>query len=336
MARVTLADVARRAGVSSAAVSHVLNGTGSGRIRVSAATRELVARAAEELQYVPSAAGRGLARGSSGRIAIVIPNLFQPYFARMAEALILALEERGLSTTMRLTEDAASEREAVLGRSTEGADGVIVCPHFLTPELLAGESPRVPVVQVGGGPMDGIDCVVMGELDGALDAVRHLIDRGRRSIAYLAEPWLDVERSQRYLAYRQALDEAGLEVDPRRVVRGSDWDRRESGMEAMVGLLRTGVEVDAVMCVNDAVAVGALRAASLAGLRIPEDVAFAGFDNTEEAAFTTPPLTSVDPGVQQMASLAVEMLADRLAGASGPDRRATAATSLVIRESTGI
>lgn len=335
MARVTLADVARRAGVSPATASHVLNGTGIGRIRVSDATSALVRRAAEEMQYVPSTAARGLARGSAGRIAIVVPNLYQPYFARMAEALILALEGRGWTTTMRLSRDATAETDAVLGLSTADADGVIVCPHFLTPDLLAGRTPRSPVVQVGGAPVDGIDCVVMGELDGALSAARHLIARGRRRIAYVGEPWLDPGRSPRCRGYASAHEEAGLEVDPRLVVSGADWDRRESGLEVMVGLLRSGIEVDAVMSVNDAVAVGALRAVSLAGLRIPEDVAFTGFDNTEEAAFTTPPLTSVDPGVEQMAALAVDMLADRLDGAEGPDRRVTAETSLVIRASSG-
>lgn len=336
MARVTLADVAAAAGVSPATVSHVLRAQHrhEGTIRVSAMTRERVVRISRELGYVPSAAARGLALGGPDRIAIMVPNLRQPYFAKMAETLILALEERDLHTTLRLSYDAAAEREAVLGRTTSDVAGMIVCPHFLSTELLDGQSPRFPVVQVGGRPTADIDCVVMGEYEGALAAARHLLDLGRRHIAYIADPWLPTSKGPRYRAYLDAHRERGLKPDPRLAIEGADWDRRETGLEAMVGLLRTGAPFDAVMCVNDAVAVGAMRAAALAGLRIPDDVAFTGFDSTEEAAFTTPPLTSVDPGVQEMAQKAVEMLGDRLAGASGSARRESAPPSLIVRAST--
>lgn len=336
MARVTLADVAAAAEVSAATVSHVLRaqGRGEGTIRVSVATRERVISIARELGYIPSAAARGLALGGSDRIAIMVPNLRQPYFAKMAETLILALEDRGLHTTLRLSYDAAAERAAVLGHTTRDVAGMVVCPRSLSSELLDHEAPPFPVVQVGGVPMADIDCVVMGEYEGALAAARHLLDLGRRRIAYIADPWLPTSSGPRYRGYLQAHRERGLTPDPRLAIEGADWDRRETGLEAMVGLLRTGAPFDAVMCVNDAVAVGAMRAAALAGLRIPEDVAFTGFDSTEEAAFTTPPLTSVDPGVQEMARRAVEMLAHRLTGADGPARRESAPPALVARAST--
>lgn len=336
MARVTLADVARRAGVSTATVSHVLrkNPGPGGTIRVSETTQATVRLAAEELGYVPSAAARDLALGSASRIAIMLPNLHQPYFARMAESLILELEQRGLTSTIRLSHDAAAERNAVLGRSTRDVAGMLLCPRFLTAESLADSGPGLPVVQVGGQPTPGVDCVVMGEYDGALAAVRHLLDIGRRRIAYIADPWISSRSGPRYLAYVAAHTERGLEVDPLLVVEGADWDRRETGLEALVGLLRAGTSFDSVMCVNDAVAVGAMRAVSLAGLRIPQDVAFSGFDNTPEAAFTTPPLTSVDPGVPEMARLAVSMLGARLEGSDAPERRETARPELVVRTSS--
>lgn len=336
MARVTLADVARRANVSSATASHVLNrrDTGEGTIRVSSSTSATVRRAAAELGYVPSTTARGLASGSVGRIAIVVPNLFQPYFARIAGALIDALEDQGLSTTLRLSHDGPAERAAVLGHSTRDADGVIVCPHFLSAELLGGARPPFPVVQVGGGTTPGIDCVVMNEYEGALAAIRHLIEIGRRRVVFVADPWLTRSDSGRFLAYRDGLEEAGLPFDARLVVEGADWDRRESGLEATVGLLRTGLPFDAAMCANDALAVGALRALSSAGLRIPADIAVTGFDNTEEAAFNTPSLTSVDPGVDRMAQVGVQMLVARLHGHQGPSRRETVTTKLVVRAST--
>lgn len=337
MTQVTLADVAAAAGVSTATVSYVLRAPErtDGTIRVSARTRETVHRVARELGYMPSAAGRGLALGTAERIAIMVPNLVQPYFARMAEALILALEERGLSTTLRLAHDAAAERDAVLGRTTQDVAGVIICPHSLSAELLAGAAPALPTVQVGGAPTPEIDAVVMAEQEGLLTATRHLLDRGRRRIAYVADPWLPSHEGPRYLGYFEAHTERGLEVDDALAIQGTDWDRHETDLEAMVGLLRSGAPFDAVTCINDAAAVGAMRAASLAGLRIPRDVAFIGFDNTEEAAFTTPPLTSVDPGVPEMAQRAVAMLIARLEGESGPARRESAPLELIVRASTG-
>lgn len=334
MRRVTLSQVAERAGVSPAAASHVLRGLERGTIRVSEATQAAVRAAAAELGYVPSAAARGLAAGSAGRVAILVPNLQQPYFARIAESLAVALEVHGLTTTLRLSRTPESERDAVLGRTTRDVDGVIVCPHFITAELLEGRTPPLPVVQVGGSPTDGIDCVVMSEYEGALAAARHLLASGRRRIAYIADPWLDSTKSQRHRGYLDAHAELGLEPDPRLQVAGSDWDRRETGQEAVIGLFRTGVAFDGIMCVNDAVASGAMRAISRAGLRIPEDVAITGFDNTDEGAFMTPPLTSVDPGAPEMAGLAVSMLRSRLDGDRSPARREMAATQLVVRSST--
>lgn len=334
MARVRLADVAARARVSTATASHVLRGARSGgTIRVSESTRAAVRQAADELGYVPSAAARGLAAGSSGRVAIMVPYLYNPYFAYMAQTLILALEERGMTTTLRLAHDAEAERDAVLGRTTGDVDGMLVCPHFLSAEML-GEKPGLPVVQVGGAPTEGIDCVVMGEEEGMRSAVRHVLEQGRRRIAYVADPWIRDLGSARFTGYRTALAEVGLEVDPDLLIEGADWDRRGSGLDAMVGLLRSGTRFDAAVCVNDAVAVGALRAISRAGLRVPEDVAITGFDDTVEVAFTSPPLTSVDPGVQQMAELAVEMLVARLEGSTAPAVRVSAPPRLIVRAST--
>ena len=126
----------------------------------------------------------------------------------------------------------------------------------------------------------------------------------------------------------------GLEPDPALMVSGSDWDRRASGYEAVTGLLRTGAAFDAVVAVNDALAVGALRALRSHGLRVPEDVALAGFDDTDEAGYTVPPLTSVSPDHEEMVSTAVEMLMERLDGFTGSPRTRRAGAHLVPRAST--
>ena len=330
--RPTLADVAAVAGVSAKSVSNVL----LGRPGVSAATRERVQAAVAEVGYAPNPAGRGLVSGRTGRIAVVVPMLYQPYFAEIAERLILALEAEGLTTTLRIAPDAAAERDAVLGGTTPDVDGVIVCPHLLVGSMLDGVELTRPVVLLGGTPIDRLDCVIMGEREGAYAAARHLLETGRRRIAVVwntpgAEPYGD-----RYAGYQRAISERGIDEDPALFATGSDWDRRVSGYEAMVGLLRSGVHFDAALCVNDAIAVGVLRALRSHGRRVPEDVAVTGFDATDEAEFTTPALTSVSPRTAEMVERAVAMLVERLGGFEGPGRHVRTGADLVVRASSAV
>lgn len=331
MRRPTLADVAAVAGVSAKSVSNVL----LDRPGVSAATRERVLAAVTEVGYAVNPAGRGLVSGRTGRIAVVVPMLYQPYFAEMAERLILALEAEGLTTTLRIAPDAAAERDAVVGVTTPDVDGVIICPHDFASSMIAGVPLARPVVQLGGSPIDELDCVIMGEFEGAYAAARHLLDSGRRRIALVWNSPDGVEPAgDRYDGYRKAISEAGIEVDPTLFATGSDWDRRVSGYEAMVGLLRSGVRFDAALCVNDAIAVGALRALRSHGRSVPGDVAVTGFDATDEAEFTTPSLTSVSPRKPEMVEHAVAMLLDRLGGHAGPPRHVRTGADLVVRASS--
>lgn len=325
--RPTLADVAERVGVSAKTVSNVM----LGRPHVSAATRTAVLSAAAEIGYEANLAGRGLASGRTGRIAVVVPNLYQPYFADMAERLIVALEREGLVTTLRLAGD---DRDTEIAAVTDArdVDGIIVCPHFLTAELLAGHVLSHPVVQVGGEPSDAYDCVIMGEYEGMYAVVEHVLSTGRRRPAVV---WNSPNPSGgRFEACLAALADSGVALDRGLLAVGSDWDRRASGYEAMIGLLRSGRPFDAVICVNDAIAVGVLRALRSNGLSVPGDVAISGFDNTDESEFTLPSLTSVSPHQEEMVAAAVSMLLSRLDGDSQPFRLVRTGAHVVIRDST--
>jgi DNA-binding LacI/PurR family transcriptional regulator len=328
--RPTLEDVAAVAGVSAKTVSNVM----LGRNEVSAATREAVLAAVAEIGYKVNLAGRGLASGRTGRVAVVVPNVYQPYFAELAERLIVALERHGLTTMLRIAHDGAAERAAVLGPTTRDVDGVIFCPHVVLPE---GETvaARRPVVQLGGAPTPRWDCVVMGERVGSEAVTRHLLETGRRRIAVLwnAAPGASPE-GDRFEGHLAALAAFGLRHEEELVVSGSDWDRRASGYEAMVGLLQAGARFDAALCVNDAIAVGALRALRHHGVRVPQDVAVTGFDDTDEGEFTIPALTSVSPLPEEMVDRAVGMLLERIAGHDGPSREVHTGARLVVRAST--
>lgn len=331
MRRPTLADVAAVAGVSAKSVSNVL----LERPGVSAATRERVQAAVAQVGYVPNPAGRGLVSGRTGRIAIVVPMLYQPYFSEMAERMILALEAEGLTTTLRIAPDGTAERDAVLGATTPDVDGVIICPHEFVVSMIEGVELTRPVVLLGGAPVEQLDCVIMGEYEGAYAATRHLLESGRRRIALLwNSPDGVLPSGDRYDGYRQAISEFGIDLDPSLFASGSDWDRRVSGYEAMVSLLRSGARFDAALCVNDAIAVGALRALRSHARNVPEDVAVTGFDATDEGEFTTPALTSVSPRKPEMVERAVAMLVERLAGYDGPGRHVRTGADLVVRESS--
>ncbi|UFU06654.1 LacI family DNA-binding transcriptional regulator [Ruania halotolerans] len=331
-AKPTLDDVAAVAGVSAKTVSNVL----LDRPHVAAATRERVHAAVKTVGYQVNRAGRGLASGRSGRIAVVVPNLYQPYFAEIAERLILALAAAGFTSTLRVALDARAERDAVRGATTADADGVIICPHHLSADLLGARTPDRPVVQVGGGPTGLVDVVVMGERDGFEAVTRHLLDSGRRRLALVWNATASGRpEGSRYEGFVAAHRSRGLEPDPGLMVAGSDWDRRVSGYEAMTGLLRTGAQFDAVVGINDAVAVGAMRALRSHGLRVPEDVAVTGFDDTDEAGFTVPPLTSVSPEQELMVTAAVQMLMERLDGLDSAAREHRTGAHLVPRASSG-
>lgn len=329
--RPTLADVARVAGVSAKTVSNVL----LGRPYVSIATQEKVRDAVEKVGYQVNPAGRSLASGRSGRIAVVVPVLYQPYFAEVAERLILALSAHGLTSTLRLARDAQAELDAVTGATTADADGVIICPHFFIGDMLAGARPTRPTVQLGGSPNPLMDTVLMGEREGFYAVTAHLLDSGRERLALLwnqnseGRPW-----GGRFAGFLAAHEDRQLRADEALFGMGSDWDRRASGYEAMVSLLRTGRLIDGVVCINDATAVGALRALRSAGRRVPDDVALTGFDDTEEGEFTSPPLTSVNPNQEEMVSAAVRMLVERLGGEARDPRIVRTGAQLVPRASS--
>lgn len=329
--RPTLQDVGRVAGVSAKTVSNVL----LGRPNVSDGTRARVWEAVAATGYVANAAGRGLASGRTGRIAIVVPNLHQPYFAEMTGRLMAELAPHGLTTTLVIARAGKDERRVVVGDAAPGVDGVIILPHALSWEMPDEVVPPRPVVQLGGARTAGLDWVAMGERVGMRLVTEHLLSQGRRRLVALWNGEIGADPGERFGGILDALGEVGLGRDDVTIVTGSDWDRRESGYEAMAGLLRTGQAFDAVLGVNDALAVGAMRALRDAGLRVPEDVAVTGFDDTEEGAFLVPALTSVSPEGEAMAAHAVRLLVERINGYAGPPRTVYTGARLVARASTG-
>jgi DNA-binding LacI/PurR family transcriptional regulator len=198
-----------------------------------------------------------------------------------------------------------------------------------------------PLVLLGERIFDGpTDHVTMHNVGAARAATEHLLEIGRRRIAVIgAHPTHrdDIRSANlRVRGYRDALDAAGIPYDPALMRDAAPW-HRENGAAAMRDLLADRVQFDAVFTFNDTLGLGALRALGEAGVRVPDDIAVIGFDNIDEARFSVPSMSSVDPGRDQIAEVAVDLLIERIneKGDKAPPRQVLADYRIAARESTG-
>lgn len=334
----TLHDVARVAGVSIKTVSNVVNDYP----HVRPATRDRVLSAIAQLDYRPNLSARGLRSGKTGVIGLAVPELRQNYFAELADAIIRVAERHHLGVVIDQTSATREGELAVLsGGRLRLTDGVLFSPERLGQEDIGLLDVDFPLVLLGERMFDGpTDHVTMNNVGSARAATEHLLGIGRRRIAVIgAHPSKqdDIRSANlRTRGYREALEAAGMPWDPDLVRTAAPW-HRENGAAAMRDLLASGVEFDAVFTFNDTLGLGALRALGEAGVRVPDDVALIGFDNIDEAKFSVPSMSSVDPGRDQIAEKAVDMLLERINEKDDrlPPRQFLADFRVVGRESTG-
>jgi DNA-binding LacI/PurR family transcriptional regulator len=330
---VTMRDVADRAGVSVKTVSNVVNGYP----HIRAETRGRVEDAIAALGYQVNLSARSLRQGRTGMIGLALPELSLPYFAELADSVMRAAEQHGLVVLIEQT-GAVRERELEVLRSERRrlTDGLLFSPLALEPEETAALDVDYPMVLLGerifGGP---VDHVTMANVEGARAATAHLVARGCRRVAVLgAHPGERMgSAALRLEGYRAALADAGLPFDPALVGEAGLW-HRSTGAEAMGRLLDSGVEVDGVFAMNDALALGALHVLHARRVAVPGQVAVVGFDDVDDARYSEPPLSSVSPGREQIAQTAVGMLLERIAGSTVPPRQVVADFAVVAREST--
>lgn len=314
-------------------VSNVVNGFPY----VSEEMRSRVQAAVDELGYAPNLVARNLRQGRSGMIALVLPfNV--PYFTELTEFLVDEARRRSYHVIIDKTDgDPEREREVVMPTDRYPLfDGMIFSPSGIDQQELTRRTSRHPIVLLGQRiPGGRHDHVIVDNVSAALAATRHLIAIGRRRIAMIGRHQgrrrdIAYDRAR---GYRQALHDAGLPVHRGHVVI-ADGYRRDSGAEAMTRLLELPNPPDAVFCYNDPLALGAMRTVLRRGLRVPEDVAIAGFDDSEDGRFSTPTLTTISQDKSQIARYAVELLSARLDGDTGPPVTRQADWRLVTREST--
>jgi DNA-binding LacI/PurR family transcriptional regulator len=329
---VTMSDVAREAGVSKMTVSNVLNG----RRRVEAPTRDRVLAAVEQLGYEVNLTARHLKSGRTDTVALIVPSLHE-YYSDLADQIAPLVEEGGRHLVLERTgASPQSEIESLSVARLRMYDGVLLSVAGLDRERLERVRTKAPIVLLGEREVpDRFDHVQLANEEGARLATAHMLAAGSRRILVLGgdEGPATSMATSRQAGWRTAHREAGLRYDPELVVPQTTYTKHEA-RETLRSLLTSGLQVDGVFAVTDAVALGAMSALTEHGLRIPDDVQVAGFDDLDLGTYVTPGLTTVDPNHEGVAQTAVRLLERRMRGAEDPPEHIVTPVHLVLRGST--
>lgn len=342
MRNVTIADVARHAGVGVGTVSRVFNGSGN----VSSSMRDRILESAKALDYVPNPIASQLKGGRTMNIAYVTTSIDNVTFSEIARGINSVIAPRGY--TLFLTEtnfDVKKEISLVRSLVRRYVDGIIlltsVCEdNAKTHEYIASLSrlmkreTHIPVVQIAVPSLNpDVDSVTFDDERCAYKAVTHLIELGRKKIAYLSVPKHSAVYRMRYNGFMRAIEEAGFQRQIQ-VIEGGFTIR--SGYQAMTALIERGQAVDAVFTGCDSMAIGVFAACRDHGLRIPENIAVAGIDGLDVSLFVEPQLTTVRVPRFKMGKTAGELLMKRLSKEMDdfPAQQIVLDTQILIRGST--
>lgn len=327
--RVSMADVARLAGVSAQTVSRVSNGTGD----VVDATRERVLAAMAELGYRPNGAARALKRGEFRTLGVVLFSLSSFGNTRTVEAIVDSAAQQGYATT--LIPVAVPTRERMMGAFSRldelAVDGVIVIMEVRRMDASSLTLPvGMPMVVVDSDAGTRFTVVDTDQVDGARQAVTHLLELGHRTVWHVAGPEDSFASRSRTEAWRATLQAAGRQVPP--LERG-DWS---AGSGYRAGLrLAERPDCTAVFAANDEMALGVLRALHEAGRPVPGEVSVIGFDDHPDSGNYFPPLTTVHQDFAEVGRQSVDQVIAQVRDRSRETGTTLVPVSLVVRSSTG-
>ncbi|MBN1876503.1 MAG: LacI family DNA-binding transcriptional regulator [Anaerolineae bacterium] len=333
MSRITIADVAKQAGVSTATVSRVINQTGPVAAQTAARVRETIS----ELNYRPHTAAKTLASHRTNTIGLVFPQISGYYFAPLLRGIASTAGEYGFDLLIYSVQEGAAPRELdhyPIG--DQNTDGLVVFTSGLPEqELRRLHQISFPVVLIHCTPPEGlaIPSVTIENKASARRLVDHLIEiHNRRHIAFLAGPQAHEDSYWREKGYREALETHGIAFDPELV--GIGGFNEQIAQATVKTWIREGVQIDAIFAGDDDSATGALTALTQAGIYVPEDVALVGFDDIDLARYLNPPLTTVRAPVEQVGREAIQQLM-HLIRTGEADLLTLLPTELVIRRSCG-
>jgi LacI family transcriptional regulator len=330
--RVTIREIADRAGVSIATVSRVLNG----RDDVSPETRDLVQRVIQENGYTANRSARSLSGGRSGLVGVVVPLVYPAYFSGILAGAAEALGEHGMQIVLSPTMNELEREISLVDRMAHGlTDGALfILPQESSDELagLLDRGYRFVVLDPLQPLDERIPSVSAAHTSGAGQAMQHLLSLGHRRIAHITGPRGWVATEERLRGYHAALAAAGILPDPE--LAPPAVPEFVTGREAAEKLLDLPDPPTAILAFNDNIAIGAIQAARARGVRVPEDLSVVGFDDVEYATIVTPALTTVRQPLAEMGRTAVSLLTRLLERQRFETLRVELATRLVVRDST--
>jgi LacI family transcriptional regulator len=326
---VTIKDVARAASVSVATVSRVLNGHDN----VAEPVRSRVLSVVRDLGYSPHHAARSLSIRRTHTIGVVLPDMHGEFFSELVRGIDLVAREVGLhllvSSYHGHPEEQASALRAMRGR----VDGLLLMsPHVGDVDFLSHNLGALPAVLINSQPIAaGHIAFGIDNYGGARTMVRHLLDTGHRRIAFIAGPENNFDAFERLRGYTDALKDAGSSQRPW-VLPGNFSEA--SGHEAGQSILAGAERPDAVFAANDMMALGCLFALNQAGVRVPDAIAIAGFDDIPIARYVVPSLTTMRVKIAELGAHAMRVLLDLQRGEDVGDRLSPMVPELIVRESS--
>ena len=326
----SIKDIARLARVSHPTVSRALQNSPL----VNAKTAEKIRKIAKESGYRASAVARGLVTRRTRTIGLVVTTVADPFTSEVVTGIEQTANDHGYCVFLADSNaDPDRERKIVQSFAEQRVDGIIVTSSRVGALYLPLLSEMmVPIVLLNDQhPGAFVHSVMICNQEGSRAVAEHLVRLGHRRIAYIGDQFGYQSDTERFAGYREALDAAGIPFVPELVVRGDG--KPEAAMRAMDELLALNRPPTAVCCYNDMSALGAMRSIHMHGLRVPEDISIAGFDDLFVASYTQPPLTTVRQPMRRMGQLAMENLIKLMSGEESMVRIKISA-ELIVREST--
>ncbi|MCD5324579.1 MULTISPECIES: LacI family DNA-binding transcriptional regulator [Pontibacillus] len=330
--RSRMKDVAQQAGVSTATVSHVINGTRY----VAENTKKKVYDAMKELNYSPNFIARSLRSNASKTIGLIIPAKEMDtsgfFFMAVAHSIEKKLKEVGYQLILsNSNEDIESEMQQINMFKNQMIDGLIMAPTYGDHSYLKEFEQQMPIVFIDREPM-GIDCdcVLVDNYKGTYDAIRLLIEKGHKDIGYISGPLGLTTSNERIAGYKDALREYDLSYKEEHVV--IEEPSLEAGKKAMAQLLEE-TNCTAVMVANNILTLGSVVTLNERNIKVPDDLAMIGYDNYEWTEATNPPLTVIKQPIHEIGEQAAELLIARLEDREAETRHISLPSRLEERQS---
>lgn len=340
--KATVSDIAKRAGVSAATVSRVMNDTG---YPVRAELRDRVLDAASQLNYKPNVFSQMLKGGSSREIGVIVPSITNLFYAQLVSAVEAECLSRGYTPIICSSQDSPElEKRHLENLERKQVEGVLLSCVQPSDSLLdmLNSSVRAFVLFDQTSPGYGGDCVGFDFFEGGYMATKYLLDCGHRDIAFISGPIDRPSRNQYFDGYRRALRDSGVRLNNRRVVLYGDGENHSNasietefrcGWELGRSLMQSEYLPDAVVAINDMVAIGTIKYLESEGVHVPRDISVIGFDDISISSLVSPALTTIVQPAAETGRLAAQILLNRLDGIEVTDSNVILSPKLMERGS---